>query len=309
MEELSSFSEKFTMSRSHFILVPVLACFLLLFTGLLNRRAVSSASPALLSGVDPLDVPGTPGGLEFLDAALKTYAPDRVPWIEMTLWQRVQCDDLTYEALGRYLSAPENHLRLDVNVRMGETDGELQIVSDGKVVRCSCRFDREAPAAVREVDLVGSAAPDSASHREKLMQESGCPAIVPLLRNIRERLREPRYAASRWKGHDVVQVTGAWNDAGDNPPGLHTDWRQRPGECRVYLDARTLWPHRIEWWGAPSKQKRKVLLMEIEFREPVLNQPCSAERWAREFTVPASAPPAQPAPVAAARRPLRTPRQ
>jgi hypothetical protein len=59
-----------------------------------------------------------------------------------------------------------------------------------------------------------------------------------------------------------------------------------PRAARLYLDPKTLWPHRMEWWGPDPPRKGDVLLMQIEFRDPALNQPMSAERCAGEFAGP-----------------------
>jgi hypothetical protein len=288
------------MSHSRCLLLPVLACTTLLLTGALHYDAAPSTRPAVPTGLDPLDASGTPGGAEYLDAAIRTFAPERVPWMEMTLWQRAKWDNFTYEAQGRYLSAPDHRLRLDLTVRVGSVEGELQMVSDGRALRCSYRCGKDGPATIKDVDLTGKPPPGAPpptppaavvpANPDQILQENGCPGVVPLLRTIRAQLQEPRRKTSRWKGHDVIQVLGKWCPDPVHFAGIPAAYLPQllPCECRVYLEARTLWPLRIEWWGAPSPQQRHVLLTQVEYRHPVLNQPLSAERSAQEFAVSAN---------------------
>jgi hypothetical protein len=41
----------------------------------------------------------------------------------------------------------------------------------------------------------------------------------------------------------------------------------------------------VEWWGPDPPLADDSLLVQMEFRDPVLNQPLSPERCAREFQV------------------------
>jgi hypothetical protein len=276
------------MPRSRTLWLPVLACSTLLLTGGLNPQTTSPASSPLPAGIDPIDRSGTPGGMEVLDAAARAFVPERVPWMQMNLWQRVACEDFTYEADGRYVCAPGHRLRLDLKVLVGQTQGELQMVSSGTALRCSWRADRKTSPAItllefaRKCEEAGQALP--LQEAERILLEHGCPAVAPLLRTVRERLQEPRWKRSRWKEHEVIQVTGRWCSGTTPAAGTGTlSSAMALRECRLYVDARTLWPHRIEWWGSASPDKSHVPLVEVEYRDPVLNQPLSAERCAFEF--------------------------
>jgi len=291
------------MAHSRCFLLPVLACSTLLLMGGWNHQATPSAPPSPPAGVEPIDLSGTPGGTEILDAAAAAFAPERVPWVQMTLWQRVQCEDFTYEAEGRYLCAPGQRLRLDLKVLVGQTQGELQMISSGTALRSTCRLDNGIPATITAVDFSRQAdqsgvapevhAPSNlVQEAERILQEHGCPGVAPLLRTVRARLQEPRWKMGRWKEQDVILVMGRWSPESDAPPGIRATLppTTQLRACRVYLDARTLWPHRIEWWGSQTPHQRTELLMQVEYREPVLNQPLPSDRCAREFALSQAAP-------------------
>jgi hypothetical protein len=115
-----------------------------------------------------------------------------------------------------------------------------------------------------------------------------------LLQTMRSRLEWSRMETVRREGRAFIKLTGTWSSesaealaptGGSWPDGL-------PQQCRLYLDAETLWPHRVEWWGPDVPRSADVLLVQMEFRDPVLNQPLSAEGCAREFGLPVAA--AQP---------------
>jgi hypothetical protein len=85
---------------------------------------------------------------------------------------------------------------------------------------------------------------------------------------------------------DVIQVSGSWPEDAAKLAEL-ADWqrpRYPPRLCRISLDAKTLWPCRVEWWGGVKPGDASVPLLELEFRDAVLNRPLPPERCAREFT-------------------------
>jgi hypothetical protein len=51
----------------------------------------------------------------------------------------------------------------------------------------------------------------------------------------------------------------------------------------VYLDARTLWPVRIDWSGADNGRATR-LLRQIEFRDPILGVALGDDECARTFS-------------------------
>jgi hypothetical protein len=76
-----------------------------------------------------------------------------------------------------------------------------------------------------------------------------------------------------------------WSNAdGANLVPANQSWTAGlPRQCHLYLDAQTLWPGRVEWWGPAAPGGGEVLVAQVEFRNPVVNRPLTAEVCARLF--------------------------
>ena len=110
--------------------------------------------------------------------------------------------------------------------------------------------------------------------------------MAPLLFSLRTGVLWARRDTVRRGDGRFIKLTGALPA---NPVPTSADASRPellPRQCRLYLDIDTLWPHRIEWWGCEASHFNDVALLQMEFRDPVLNQPLSTDRCDREFTFP-----------------------
>jgi hypothetical protein len=123
---------------------------------------------------------------------------------------------------------------------------------------------------------------------DEVMQSFSFQGVVPLLETLRNRLSWTGKQTVRRDGRVLIRLTGSWSNetmrglvrAGEMwPDGL-------PRRCRLYFEINTLWPHRVEWWGPLHAGAADTLLLQTEFRDPVINQPLSAECCARELAFP-----------------------
>jgi hypothetical protein len=222
-----------------------------------------------------------------LDRAADACSPPRAAWLEMTLWQRHHDGEGPREVEGRYLTAPDDRLRLELKVRVGRTLGRLTVVSDGTRLWRHLSMDGEQTGLV-QIELPRSpdrVDPAVAEARAALLREQAVGGVGALLRTLRQGMLAPGGEPARWKDRDVIRVTGTWPENPGKLAALPEALRPRhtPRQCCVYLDAVTFWPHRIEWRGGAKPQDTQVLLLELEFRDPVLNRPLPPDRCAREF--------------------------
>jgi hypothetical protein len=215
-----------------------------------------------------------PTTLKVLDQALGKLTPAKVQWLQMTIWQRVDCEDLCYKAEGRFLAAPGQRRCLRLAVTVGRTRGEVEAVSTGKNLQARSQVGDGTPA------LTQLALPAQADAAESMLQQHGLGGVVTLLQGLRDHLKQPRREVILWGGKEVIRLSGAWPVNAARLASLPDDLPASsvPRHCRVYLDSRTLWPLRVEWWASGG-----VLLSQVEFRDPAIDHPLSQEACAREF--------------------------
>jgi hypothetical protein len=284
------------MSYFRWFLLPASLGSVLLVTGA-NVWKGTPPSPADPPALPP-QAPPDPEAVRLLDQALAALAPERVRWAEAAVWQRVSVRGLAYEAEGRYLLGPDHRLRLDLRTRVGRAEGELRVVCDGATLWQATRLSGGPWANVRRLDVnevralldspgVGPEA------REQFLQAQGLAGPHPLLQGLRQRLTWVRKEAVRRNGRAWHKLTGTWSEEAARewaPPGQ--PWPEGlPRQCRLYLDPQTLWPGRLEWWGPDRPRVGEVALLQMEFRDPVLNRALTAAECAREFAFDAGAAP------------------
>jgi hypothetical protein len=273
------------MSWLRFLPVPLMLAAALVLVG---AYALPFSPAAQSDGAPPLDASAPdPAAGRVLDQAIDRLAPERVGWLENQIWQRTDVQGLAYEAEGRYLAGPGHRLHLHLKTRLGGGEGELRVVCDGRTL---CEYRRVGPAlgwaterrldfqqVLREV----RAMPRAADVEAEFLQGQSFGGAPALLRSVRQRLTWVRSETVRRDGREFLKLSGVWKEppGGAWPDGL-------PRSCRLYLDTQTLWPHRVEWWGRNPPHDGEVLLMQTEYRNPVLNRAPPAEQWEREFTHP-----------------------
>ena len=243
-----------------------------------------------------------PAAAATLDRALAALDDERVGWLEAEVWQRVRVPGYAYEADGYYLKAPGGRFRLQVRTHVGDKAGGLLMVSDGEELWQATRAGdgpwkgparRERSEAAALLQGLGA----RPSKKERVQAPVAAPGgVAPLLRRLRERLLWARQEAMPQGEGEGARLTGVWSakEAEALAPAGSAWPACTPRQCRLTLDARTLWPRRIEWGGPVTAGEGDVLLAEIEFRNPVFNRPLSDDRCAREFTIPAEAAAASP---------------
>jgi hypothetical protein len=289
------------MSYSRFVLLPLVACTALLLTGSLGPGRPSAgprpAEAAMIAPLAPASQPAPPADPvpdaeagAALARSLALLAPDRLRWLEVALWQRITAQGMSCEAEGRYLAAPGGRFRLDLKTRNGGCPGALQVINDGTCLWQTTKIGPGDQTTYRRYRLeeVQAALDDPATApavRDEFLRDQNCAGVLTLLPALRERMTWFRRERVRRDGRLLVKLSAAWKPAEAAAlvrPG--TPWPDDlPRQVRLYLDPETFWPHRLEWWGPDPDRPDDSLLIQMEFRDPVLNRPLSAERCAREF--------------------------
>jgi hypothetical protein len=232
-----------------------------------------------------------PAARAALARAIEALADDQVTWLETGIWQKVELPGLAYEAGGSYRMAPRHRFRLELETDLGGARSSLLKVSDGTTLWQASRTgagDWGSVTRVRLEEVFATLNGPGASNqlRAEFFQGPTFSGIAPLLRNLGFRLVWARREVVRGNGTEQVVLTGVW------PPDVaavlappEQPWPPAlPHQCRLFLNARTYWPDRVEWWGPPSGPGSPALLAEMEFRAPHLNHPLPPEQCTRVFT-------------------------
>jgi hypothetical protein len=203
---------------------------------------------------------------------------------------RVQVQSLLYEAEGRQLAGPDRQLHLDLRTHVGDTEGSTRSICDGQTLWQSTQVTEGGPITITRVDLdkaleSANRSPGMALARAEFFRVRSFMGIVPLLADTRAQLHWVKKESVRRGKHDYVKLSGVMpaetlkQFSEVNGPGVSGV----PRECRVYLDRRSLWPSRIEWWGEDPPRPGMVPLVQMEFQKPVVNHPPAPEQLARDF--------------------------
>jgi hypothetical protein len=226
-----------------------------------------------------------------LDDAIADLDRQKLLWIDTTLWQQFDLHGLSFQARGRYVVGPEQRLHLDLELDMAGNTGSLQVFCDGVAHVETIQIGQAERLVRSKLDLTklkpyleGDNPPQL---RDEFFQAHLFQGIVPLMRSLRHHLVCTSIEKSAWNGKNVTVVTGTWSldtqkhIAGDPP----TPWPAYvPRQCRIFLDAASHWPHRLEWRGPAPHQADDSLLVQMEFRDPKLNRPPAPEHCAALFT-------------------------
>jgi hypothetical protein len=259
--------------RQSFLILG-LSCAIFLMTSAFDQRVLTD-TPAVSTFIpQSAEAPGGP----LLDKLISAVAPERVQWLQMTVLQKMFEDNCQSE--GRFILGPGQRRRLEMKVRVNSVAGSnVFTVSDGQNI-CQARWTEGKQPRLKKIAL-----PDSdIAGRDRYLLEHGLGGLLPLLTQIREHLHEPIQQAGLCQQRKAIRLSGAWKTDEDRPKNLPA--HLRPSQCAVYLDAESFWPFRIEWIGCPRPGDRPVLLMQMDFRDPVINQPPSDAECASLFEFP-----------------------
>jgi hypothetical protein len=225
-----------------------------------------------------------------LDRALEALKPERVSWLQMTIWQKIALPGYVYEADGLYRLAPGRRFRMEMHTRLGDAKGTLLMVSDGNDLWQADRSGEGAWENVRRTNLTevfsAMSGPSASQLLEEFLQRPHFQGMTPLLRNLRQRLIWARCETVRKSSGERIHVVGVWSKEAELFKLLPADqpWpKALPRQCHIYLDGHTAWPRRVEWWGPVAAGGDDRLLVQMEYRDPVFNHPLPPDTCARLF--------------------------
>jgi hypothetical protein len=191
---------------------------------------------------------------------------------------------------GRVISGPSQRLHFHLELQLGQETSRVDFFSDGtRVVEIQSLPGQEKKVKKMDLPRIQRPTDDPAAiarDREAALQGKNFKGIGPLLAQIRAGLGDPQLQAVRCQGEELLEIKGKWEVPNDLFNALPKNLRPQvlPRQCRVYLNATTLWPRYVEWWGAGPGGQAKKLLVRTEYGPPIINQPLPPEKLAKTFS-------------------------
>jgi hypothetical protein len=123
--------------------------------------------------------------------------------------------------------------------------------------------------------------------RDEFLNGQSFSGVVPILKSLRANTLITKKEKVNWKGHPSIKLTGIWTTENIRDIARMfnaTVWPAfMPRQCCIYLDEKSHWPHRIEWWGPAPPNRADALLLQMEFRNPKLNVVLTPDRVGQVF--------------------------
>lgn len=218
-------------------------------------QAITLEADIIGSGID---------AKELLRKAVEKLDPKRTPWLNTKIRQTMTDGGSNFVAEGYLQRGPDHCARLELHIGK---EGRMLTVSDGTMVAIERRTPGEKP--VVEVTRLPEG---DAPARESFLHKHACGGPEALLAQFEKQLQNATLQTGRLQNLPVILIKG----------DLTLDVN-KARHARIYLDAQTLWPHRLESYGAGNHGSLRQCL-RIEFLAPTLNHELSADECARLFS-------------------------
>jgi hypothetical protein len=275
------------MIKPSLFLIPLLVLGIVFLTGAWPASFVPLAQnpqadfvPQILT----LECAGLSGEIDarqLLAKAMETLSAVRMRWLKTTIRQTMTDEESAFSAEGFLQRGPNHCARLEMQVVTDGVASRLLIVTDGEILAQERTIQDHPPQIVSEkLPPECPSAEEENLSREAYLAGKGCCGPVTLLEQLFPHLNEVKLQTGLLQGHPVIRLKGELQP-GDYAPLAHTAIPVR--NCYIYLDAKTLWPRRIEWWGH-AKFRSSRCVMQIEFRDPVVNEELSVDECTRLFS-------------------------
>jgi hypothetical protein len=289
------------MSWFRTLLLPLVVGSVLLLAGAIGQQPARTPQPANKPGPstptnpDAKNAPpkADPRAVALLAEAVKSVDPKKLEWVETNLWQQGNLQGMTFQVDGKYVAGPGHRLHLAMQTHVGDTTGNLEVISDGTTmweIRQVGHNDKIIAKKMLNKVLEALNSPNVlAQIREEFFKAESFTGVASVLETIQQRMTPIQHEQVDWNGRQMIRIRAIWSaDSLKSFPNADRQWiPYMPDQCRLYLlrlGNGTLWPYRLEWWGPAPPIVGETLLLQMEYRHPKVNQELPAERLASEFT-------------------------
>ncbi|MBM3996697.1 MAG: hypothetical protein FJ303_21465 [Planctomycetes bacterium] len=217
---------------------------------------------------------------QLLQMAIAKLDPAKTTWLKTKIRQAVSDGTSHFVSEALLQRGPNHCARLEMTIKMAGCESNLTVVSDGDVVAQI----RQLPGIEPKFEV--QELPDGPdSQREAVLNAKSCGGPAALLRQLHEQMRNGRLQTGRLKDRTVIRIHG------DLDAGAKTSFASSAHTAVAYLDTKTLWPCRLEWWGIDSANAPRLISC-MDFEGTEVNCPLSADECMRVFSYQAES--AQP---------------
>ena len=265
------------MAKWIFVSVPCLTCLSFLAAGAWPRPVRNSplaAADPFLAQPLPLDQIAGGGDRDGAQVLQRVRATLRdVRWLSVTIWQRLHDGNNSFESTAKLILGPDQCARMETTLQVRGVSCRQLLVSDGRAFAEVERWPGESEK------ISGGCLPgmETGTAREQFLRRRGCTGPLPLVSELQTSVRQWQVLTGMWQQRPVLRLQGTLEPGGAN--GAQPAARC----CRLYVDAASLLPLRLEWYKHADPQ-RSPLFLEMEYRDLELNRPLSAQECARAFT-------------------------
>jgi hypothetical protein len=211
---------------------------------------------------------------ELVEKALEKLDSQRVIWLRTKIRQTMSDPESRFVADGFLQRGPNHCAHLEMAIDSHDGKARLLIVSDG----ASIATVRAADDAKPIVAVYPFPATDDPNAKEEFLRTMNCSGPAVPLKDILLYLRDGKMQTGRLRDRRVIQIAGELDAA-----AKQTSASIAVRNCRVYLDAATLWPCQIDWFGLDAFSHWKPI-MRVEYADPEINQELSLSECARLFS-------------------------
>ncbi len=177
------------------------------------------------------------------------------PSIKAKLVETVALANRRFTINGSYLQGGggDLRLRLEFQVKLGDTEGSILEVCDGQVLWTRHQIGSEVRISRRDVRQILQAAADNGLPDNLITVELGFGGLPGLFASIEKSMQFDQYKEDTADGRKLIVIEGGWKPhmlkiwQGKRPDAPLPDYV--PSRIRVYLDGESLFPRRILYLG------------------------------------------------------------
>jgi hypothetical protein len=198
---------------------------------------------------------------------------EKLDWLAVDLRQKKRRGETPWSSEGTLQRGPNGCCRLELEMRMGSSgENRMTVVCDGRILARAMSSDNAKPK------IETWPMPEDLPSKNAILGNHGCGGPASVLAQVRSRGADWFAQPAALGDRPGIAMTGRINAL---PQDFQTG--TAPKFARLFLDAETLWLARAEWW-TELPDSGGVILYEVEFLRPRLNQPLSLDECGRAFS-------------------------